>query len=77
MSLTHPGVHHTPDAANDANSFNRQKQKKPKRGVKVNTSAKERKDLGMFYLKNPSINPLEVFSKIVPEKICTKFTCKG
>jgi hypothetical protein len=66
-----------PDAANDVNSFNRQKQKKPKRGVKVNTAAKERNDLGMFYLKNPSINPSDVFLKVMPEKICANFTCKG
>ncbi len=65
------------DAANDANSSNHQKQKKPKRDVKVDTAAKERKDLGMFYLKNPSINPSEVFPKIMPEKICTNFTGKG
>ena len=45
----------TPNAANDTNSSKRQKQKKPKRGMKVNTAAKERKDLGMFYLTNPSI----------------------
>ncbi len=51
------------DAANDANSSNCQKPKKPKRGVKVDTAAKERKDLGMFYLKNPSINPSNVFRR--------------
>jgi hypothetical protein len=67
----------TPNAANDTNSSNRQKQKKPKRGVKVGTTAKERKDLGMFYLKNPSINPSKVFPKVMPEKICANFTCKG
>ncbi len=66
-----------PDVANDANSSNRQKQKKPKKGVKVDTAAKERKDLGMFYLKNPSINPFDVFPKVMPEKICANFTCKG
>jgi hypothetical protein len=46
------------------------------RGVKVNTAAKERKDLGMIYLKNPSINPSDVFPKVM-QKICTNFTCKG
>ncbi len=66
-----------PDAANDPNSSNHQKQKKPKRGVKVDTVAKERKDLGMFFLKNPSINPFKVFPKVMPEKICANFTCKG
>ncbi len=66
-----------PEAANDVNSSNCQKQKKPKRGVKVDTAAKERKDLGMFYLKNPSINSSNVFPKVMPEKICADFTCKG
>ncbi len=59
----------TLDTANDTNSSNRQKQKKPKRAVKVDTAAKERTDLGMFYLKNPSISPSEVFPKIMPKKI--------
>jgi hypothetical protein len=67
----------TPDTANDTNSSNCQKQKKPKRGMQVDTATKGRKDLGMFYLKNPSINPSKVFPKIMPEKICENFTCKG
>ncbi len=66
-----------PDVANDANSSNHQKQKKPKRGVNVDTAAKERKDLGMIYLKNPSINPFDVFLKVMPKKIYTNFTCNG
>ncbi len=67
----------TPDTANNTNSSNRQKQKKPKRGVKVKTAAKERKNLGMFYLKNPSINPSKKNPKVMPEKICANCTCKG
>ena len=67
----------TPDTANDNNSSSRQKQKKPTRGVKVNTAAKERKDVGMFYLRTPSINPSKVFLKVRPEKVCANFTCKG
>jgi hypothetical protein len=66
-----------PTTANDTNSSNRQKQKKPKRGVKVDTAAKERKDLSMFYPRNPSINPSKVFPKVMPKKICANFTCKG
>ena len=31
----------------------------------------------MFYLRNPSINPSEVFPKVMPEKICANFTCIG
>jgi hypothetical protein len=45
--------------------------------VKVDTSSKERKGLGMFYPKNPSINPSNVFPKVMPDKICANFTCKG
>jgi hypothetical protein len=67
----------TPDTVNDTNSSYGQKKKKPKRGVKVNTAAKARKDLGMFYIKNPLINPSEIFPKVMPEKICANFTCKG
>jgi hypothetical protein len=63
--------------ANDTISSNRQKQKKPKRGMKVDTAAKERKDVGMFYLKKTSINPSKVFLTIMHKKICANFTCKG
>jgi hypothetical protein len=41
----------------------------------VDTAAKEKAELGMFYLKNMSINPLDVFPKDMPHKICTNFTC--
>jgi hypothetical protein len=44
---------------------------------KVDTAAKEEKDLGMFYLCKLSINPLDFFPKDVPEKLCVNFTCKG
>jgi hypothetical protein len=58
-------------------SSGRQKQKKPCRGVKVDTAAKEKKELGMFYLRNVSINPLDILPKDMPEKLCENFTCKG
>ncbi len=45
--------------------------------MKADTAAKEKKDLGMFYLKNPRISPSNVFPKDIPKKICTNFTCKG
>ncbi len=45
-----------------------QRQKKPHRGVKVDAAAKEKKDLGMFYLCNPSINPIR---PIASKKIST------
>jgi hypothetical protein len=66
----------TPDS-NKENPSGHQRQKEPCRGVKVDTAAKEKKDLGMFYLRNPSINPADIFPKDMPKKLCTNFTCKG
>jgi hypothetical protein len=66
----------TPDT-NEENPSGRQRQKIPRCGVKVDTAAKEKKDLGMFYLRNPSINPADIFPKDMPEKLCANFTCKG
>jgi hypothetical protein len=54
-----------------------QRQKKPHCVVKVDTAAKEKKDLGMYYLRNASINPVDIFPKDIPEKLCVNFTCKG
>jgi hypothetical protein len=31
----------------------------------------------MFYLRNPSVNPADIFPKDMPEKLCANFTCKG
>jgi hypothetical protein len=62
---------------NEDNPSGHQRQKKPHRGVEVVTTAKEKKDLGMFYLRNPSINPADIFPKDMPEKLCANFTCKG
>jgi hypothetical protein len=58
----------TPDT-NKENPSSRQRQKKPHRGVKVDTAAKEKKDLGMFYLHNPSIIPADIFPKDMPKKL--------
>ncbi len=67
----------TTPGMNKENPSGRQRQKKPHHGVKVDTAAKEKKDLGMFYLRNPSINPADIFPKDMPKKLCTNFTCKG
>jgi hypothetical protein len=56
----------TPET-NKENPSGRQRQKKPRCGVKVDTAAKEKKDLGMFYLRNPSINPADIFQRICPK----------
>jgi hypothetical protein len=66
----------TPDMNKDIPSGH-QRQKKPSCRVKVDTAAKEKKDLGMFYLRNPSINPADISSKDMPKKLCANFTCKG
>jgi hypothetical protein len=55
---------------NKGNPFGCQRQKKPHCGVKVDTAAKEKKDLGMFYLRNPSINPADISPKDMPKKLC-------
>jgi hypothetical protein len=62
---------------NKENPSGRQRQKWPRRGVKVDTATKEKKDLGMFYLHNPSINSADIFPKNMTEKLCANFTCKG
>jgi hypothetical protein len=62
---------------NEENPSGCQRQKKPHCGVKVDTAAKKKKDLGMFYPRNPSINPADIFPKDLLEKLCTNFTCKG
>jgi hypothetical protein len=62
---------------NKENPSSHQRQKKPRRGVTVNTATKEKKNLGIFYLRNPSINPADIFPKDMPEKLCANFTCKG
>jgi hypothetical protein len=62
---------------NEENPSGHQRQKKPCCGVKVDIAAKEKKDLGMFYPRNPSINPAVIFPKDMPKKLCANFTCKG
>jgi hypothetical protein len=66
----------TPDTNKD-NPSGHQRQKKPRRGVKVDTAAKEKKDLGMLYLHSPSINPADIFPKDIPKKLCANFICRG
>jgi hypothetical protein len=66
----------TPET-NKENPSSHQRQKKPCRGVKVDTAAKEKKDLGMFHLRNPSSTQETFFPNDMPEKLCANFTCKG
>ncbi len=55
----------TPDGRDEKTSAC-QRQKKPNCTVKVNTAAKEKTELGVFYLKNAPINPFDIFSKDMP-----------
>jgi hypothetical protein len=57
----------TTPGTNEDNPSDRQRQKKPCCRVKVHTAAKEKKNLGMFYLCNPSINPADIFPKDMPK----------
>jgi hypothetical protein len=66
----------TPNTNNN-NPSGHQRQKKPCHRVKVDTAAKEKKDLGMFHIRNLSINPADIFPKNILEKLCVNFTCKG
>jgi hypothetical protein len=59
----------TTSNTNNENPSVHQRQKKPRRGVKVDTAAKEKKDLGMCYLRNPSINPADIFPKDMPKSV--------
>ena len=52
-------LHH----GNNVKASTNQKHKKPCCAVKVDTAAKEKTDLGMFYLRNNLINPSDVFLK--------------
>jgi hypothetical protein len=67
----------TPKTVDDTTSSGRQKAKKAKKGSKVDGPAKDRKEMGMFFLKNPNINPSDVFPRDLPIKLCANFTCKG
>jgi hypothetical protein len=64
----------TPDTNKD-NPFGCQRQKKPCCGVKVDTAAKEKKDLGMFYLR-PS-TPWTFFQRICPKSFALLSLVRG
>ena len=79
-----PAQHHgdkhdpiTPESSSDNNLSRRQKAKKAKKGSKVDDPTKDRKEMGMFFLKNPNINASDVFPKDLSLKLCASFTCKG
>jgi hypothetical protein len=62
----------TPDGNNEKASPH-QKQKKPRHAVKVDTAAKQKIDLRMFYLHNNSINPSDVFLKEIVNMVVISF----
>jgi hypothetical protein len=67
----------TPDSSDDNKPSRRQKAKKAKKGSKVDGPAKDRKEMGMFFLKNPNINASDVFPRDLSIKLCANFTCRG
>jgi hypothetical protein len=68
----------TPDTSVETKPSGRQQAKKAKKAsTKADGPAKDRKEMGMFYLKNPNITPSDVFPKDLPIKLCANFTCKG
>ncbi len=78
--MQHGGDKHdptTPDTSDDNNSSRLQKTKKAKKGSKADGPTKDRKEMGMFFLKNPNIIASDVFPKNLLIKLCTNFTCKG
>jgi hypothetical protein len=62
---------------NKKNPSSHQRQKKPCRGVRVDTAAKEKKDLGMFYLCHRPSTQGTFFQRICPKSFALNFTCKG
>ena len=43
----------------------------------VETCGADRKNMGMFYLRNAEARGGDVFPQDMEEKICVDFTCKG
>jgi hypothetical protein len=54
-----------------------QQQKRTRRTPGMERSAFARKDLGMFYLKNPAMLKGNVFPKELAKALCVPYTCKG
>jgi hypothetical protein len=54
-----------------------QQQKKTRRTPGVERPAFVRKDMGMFYLKNPAMLKGSVFPKELAKALCVPYTCKG
>ncbi|KAL3806489.1 hypothetical protein ACHAXA_009153 [Cyclostephanos tholiformis] len=68
----------TPDTSDDNKPSVRQQAKKAKKAsTKADGPTKDRKEMGMFFLKNPNIPPSDIFPKDLPIKLCANFTCKG
>ena len=61
-------------ASNQAGSANKQARRT---GSRFDTAAPTNSDRGMFYLRNTSINPADIFPADLTPKICPFFTCKG
>jgi hypothetical protein len=56
----------TPNSSDDNKPSRCQRAKRAKKGSKVDGPAKDRKEMGMFFLKNPNINASNVFPRDYP-----------
>jgi hypothetical protein len=43
----------------------------------IESSGKDRKSMGIFYLRNAEASGGDIFPRDMEEKICVDFTCKG
>ena len=64
----------TPDGGNDKDIMS----KEPNKRVKVvGTQGGNKKEMGMFYLKNAELRATYIFPRDLAQKVCADFTCKG
>jgi hypothetical protein len=50
----------------------------PNKKVKVvETQGANKKDMGMFYLRNTELRVMDIFPRDLSQKVCADFTCKG
>ena len=50
----------------------------PNKKVKVvETRGANKKDMGMFYLRNTELRVIDIFPRDLIQKVCADFTCKG
>ena len=63
----------TPDGGKNKNK-NTESNKKVK---VIKTRGENKKEMGMFYLKNAEARVTDIFPQDLAQKVCADFTCKG